>query len=237
MLSVVESLKDYLINKLISSGIEVYVANSLERAETIFDKVKISILVVDIDNKKVNYFDFIKNLREKKNTEALRIILLTKNIEKDILSKYIPHGLIGFLPKNLDLEIYPRKIVKFIDSHLSQNEKRRNVRITPAENDKISIRLPITGKESDRVEADVIDLSIQGVAFKFRDSDHKNYYHLNQEIRLAEIDIAGRRYISNVKLVRVGDVSVAVYINPKESFVNSIAKFIFDKLEQQILQK
>lgn len=231
MVNILSSLKNYLVSKLITSGIEVYVSENIEEAMSVIDKVSINVILMDINSKDVDFLDFIKKVREKEGFEKTRHIILSKAINKDILSKYIPHGLIGVLPKNLELEEYPKKIINYIDSHLLENERRKNVRVKP-DKDNINVRLPIVGRSHDKVEGKVIDLSIQGVAFKFLNKEEKNYYMLNQELDNCEIDISGKRYITKMKLVRVSDISVAVYTKPKESFIKNIAKYIFENLEK-----
>ncbi len=233
MINITETLRDHLINKLIPSGIEVYVAENNMKAITMLEKIPVNIVVIDIDSKNIDYLEFMKNIKEKPNHDKLRLIVITKIVEKDVLSKFVPYGLIGILSKNLEIEMYDKRIIYFIDSHLYENERRKNVRIAPKNGEKLLVRLPIIGKPNDRTEGKIIDLSIQGVAFSFINTDHKNYYMLNQEIKSAELDIKNRRYLTDVKLVRVGDVSVAVYINPKETFINAVSKFIFEKLEEQ----
>lgn len=233
MLNIISSLKDYLISKLISSGVEVYEAKNNDNAKGIISKIPINVILVDVDSKSINFLEFMKEIRSIEGGERIRSIILLKMIDKGVITKYIQYGLIGFLPKNLELEEYGKKIIKFIDSHLYTNERRQNVRIIPDEEDKVLISLPITGKTNEKLDSEVIDLSIQGVAFKFSNPDYKNYYRLNQELNQAELHIGGRRYLTEIKLVRVGDISVAIYITPKETFINSIAKFIFEKLKEQ----
>ncbi len=234
MVNVVSSIKDHLIPRLISSGIEVYVSADDLDAIDLMNKIHINVVLVDIDSKKTDYLSFIKTARKKEDYDKLRSIILTKTTDKDVLAEYVPHGLIGVLTKNMDINQYDKKIIKWVDTKVVENERRKNVRITPSEKSNLVIRLPITGRPSDKVEGTVIDLSIQGVAFKFNNPDDKNFFLLNQELQHVEIDIEGRRYLINLSLVRVSEVSVGVFTNPKETFINSLAKYIFDKLEEQI---
>ncbi len=234
MVNTVSSIKDYLITKLISAGIEVYVSVDDLEAIELMDKIHINIILVDIDSKKTDYLSFIKTARKKEGYENLRSIIITKTIEKDVLAEYIQHGLIGILTKSMDINQFDRKIINWIDSKVVEEERRKNVRIKPDVRDKVCVRLPITGRPSEKVEGSVIDLSIQGVAFKFNNPEDKNYFLLNQQIQHVEIDIEGRRYLTTLTMVRVSEVSVGVFTNPKENFISSIAKYLFDKLESQI---
>ncbi len=234
MINVVESLKDYLIGKLIASGIEVYVATDDLKALEIIERIPIDIMLIDIDSKKIDFLSFVKIVREKKGFEKTRLIVLTKSVEKETLSKYIHYGLIGVLPKNLDITQYDKRTIKFIDNHLFENEKRKSIRITPKPEEELLIKLPLTGRQNEKAEGRIIDLSIQGVAFRFKETEHKSFFVLNHEIKHTEIEIGGRRYLTTLRLVRVSDVSVGVFVNPKETFTNSLAKYIFEKLIQKI---
>lgn len=234
IVNVVESLRDYLISKLIAAGIEVYIAEDDMKALEIIEKISIDIMFIDIDSRKVDFLSLVKVVREKPGFEKTRLITLTKSVDKETLSKYIPYGLIGILPKNLEITQYDKRIIKFIDSHLFQNEKRKSIRITPKQDEKLIIRLPLTGRQNEKAEGQIIDLSIQGVAFRFVDAEYKTFFLLNHEIKHTEIDIGGRRFLSTLKLVRVGDISVGVFVRPKETFTNSLAKYIFEKLVRKM---
>lgn len=112
-------LIDIYTTKLKSSGFEVRVAKDGEAAILAFDKERPDLLILDIVLPNFNGWEFLREVKGKKEYENIPIIILSNLGQKNEVTKGLEMGAVRYLIK---AQYTPSEVVEEIEKILKEKE-------------------------------------------------------------------------------------------------------------------
>ena len=200
-------VNEYLAIQFVKEGIVPY--KSLDPVEVVqlLDEKSIDSVLVDFDSTNFEGFETIKELRVRFN--QLIIILLTSKTGIEFAKKSMELGVFGIVSKSEDLESQFKTAIALLDNlKTRRTEKRKHMRVSPAELQHNSFVLKIPGLTT-KYFGKVRNISLGGVAAVF-DQDVADLLlfkgkEVELEIELGFINISGR---ANVVIKRNRDIGL-----------------------------
>ena len=230
------SLRGFCIAHLLSMGFNVSSCDKIEKIDNIILNNNINCLLLDIDEKHINWIDLINNIKENKKTLGLFIIAITShdNDNEYINNLIMKCGFNAILYKNNLFSSSINKIIPLLINYNKNDERRKFVRIKPHSNEKIGIEFKINTllKNEISIIGQVIDISPEGVGIHLENKeDLKNVIENDLYINSLKIKIENKIFICDGFIVRKKDSKMAIkYIKTDNDFKNGLACYILKKI-------
>lgn len=229
LLWITSDFEDYLINKYIAEGVEIFSAQDMQEAQNKIEKKGITHIILNIDSKLEQGMEYIKEIQAQNNNQRKYFIIQTRKNEKEIIEKLISLGVVGFVFPRDELTVNHKKIQNILNKTTEINNQRKHFRIKPVPGDNLVLNFPIPNYPA-LVSGIITDISIGGVAFRLADPDEISLFRDGQVLEKVQIILNGKRALTRMQILRRGNVCAARFVDPAESFNSILSRFIFERL-------
>ena len=230
MIDLPEKLKDHLTHKFLSLGFEIYVGENTKSVQDIIDKKGEGYLFVRINQMNSPWLTFLAHLRQYKDEGEVKYLVLSDKTDREFVQTLLLLNVASLIPGNLDQDQIYSRLNKLITSKDFHNNQRDSQRVTPREEDDISMNLSIPNS-SVIITGKVVNISISGVAIQLASIGEAHWLELGQVIESAQIRINRKIGITGLKIVGIKNNMVgAQFFRQTDYFSNLLGRYLLDRI-------
>ncbi len=229
MINIPGDKRDYIINKFISKRIPVFSADRPNDIQLVLMKSDITHIFIGLSSSTVNWFDFLKELRQSEDGQEYKIIVSSDRQDKDYVKELLMLGIVGFIPANLDEEKAYIKLEKVFTASENVNKNRKHFRVSVPEDNVISVnfRLPNSDKF---VTGRLTDLSIVALAFRLDIPTDSANLETGRSLDKVQLKVNNKLALVNLKILKTGPVTVGHITDASENTMNILSQFIYHEM-------
>jgi len=230
MIDMPEKLKDFLTLKFLSMGLEIYIGDSPKAVESILEKKGKGYLFVRVDQLNSNWLQFLARLRQYKPDDSFNLLILSDKSDREFIQTLLLLNVTSLIPGNIEQEEIYKRLHKVLTSGDVGHEQRQFQRVTPRENDDISINLSVPNS-STIITGKIINLSIGGIAIQLSGTGEARWLGNGLVIESAQIRMNGKIGMTGLKIVAIKDTIIAAkFMRPTEYFFNLLGRYLLERL-------
>ncbi len=226
-----EKLKEFLTIQFLTLGIETYSANSPQDVSRFIQDKGSGYLLLNITQLSSPWLNFLVKLRQYKDEKYIKLIVISDKNDREFLQTLILLNVSGVVKINLPKEDTLKRIYEVICKNPHYHpEKRKYIRITPLEEDDITINISIPNSNT-VVSAKVLNISIGGIAIRTQTPGEGRWFSNGMLIESTQMQLRRKIGQTALKIVMVKESLLgAVFIQPSDFFLNYIGKYMLDRL-------
>ena len=173
----------------------------------------------------------------KYESNRLLRIVISANTNEDFILEVLNEGVLSFIPAKLTTQELVDRIAKAIRSTIQLGkERRKHVRVQPHPKDNLRFNMTIPNTEHS-LTGKILNISLGGalmeIAEKHLTQDNKitRYLSVGDLLVNVQLGLNDRLILTDCRIVIVrGDLVGVKFLNPRGSFMNSLAKYIHQRL-------
>ncbi len=225
------NIRESLCYALLSFGIKgVPVASRAEALEILKSRSNIGGAIIDLDSKDVAGAELIRELRETESSQHLAIIAHTVQSSKELVTRMMEYGVVGFLLKPYnEKEIYS-KLKKVLARAESHNSQRKHIRVRPDPEELLRLHFKIEGYGS-LISGRIVDISVGGVAVELFNPPPAGILTHGTQIRNIRFTVNRKAFSPPGKVILYREQLLALrfdYLSTGEK--SALSKYIFKRL-------
>ena len=227
-----ETFSEYLINKYISQGIEIYSAKKPNEAFNLIKNKGITHIIINIESRFYDYTTFIDELKKQDAKHQLYIIAQTRRLYKENVASLLERGVSGILPLTGDLDETYEKVKNLVKEQGYIPNRRQYFRMSFQENEKPFIKFPIPNFDK-MVTGRINDLSIYAIAFELDNPEETSFIRENEVLDNVQLILEEKRAFTEVVITKMREkIIVARFVKPQknENFMSFLCHFIYRHL-------
>lgn len=238
-----QNLSDSFTNELILMGIWLKNLSDLEQLNQLIENQKYHCIILDIDDKSVDWLFLIHSLRSSNGiNKETQVVLLSSSSNQEYLEPFLTENINAIFDKKQSLTQYLsnlRSIFLLLENELPAEEKRRYTRIQPAEKEQIWLSIDLAGKNTS-YKAKVRDISVIATAALMEKKDLLELVKEGQEIENIQFSINKKTVFTKGIALRVAidpkdqnHILVFSYYNPNANFQKILVQYIYHKMQEE----
>lgn len=230
----VPPLQSALAHSLIPQGFGLIKMNTLDE---VFASIPARGNICLIDDGAVEKKDLIQKIVEVKKNEqkkSVRIMLITKSSDLQMISTYTKLGADLVLQSSLHFETIAEKIENFLHSISGQNAQRKHIRIKPDPKSEAGVKFlqPATNAY---VVGKITDISMGGLAARFTLADTQIMQE-KQVLGNVHISLDNKNIVADLFLVKkVGETVAFSFHKIRETFKDGLAEYIYFQTQKSFV--
>ncbi|HCL57967.1 MAG TPA: hypothetical protein DHW82_13310 [Spirochaetia bacterium] len=225
------ALTEMLLIELMYFGVTVKQLSDMEQVFEMPEDKFFDALFIDADDKSINWVSYIHRLKENPKTSTLPIIVFCASKDKQYVNNLIAEGVNGFFDKSVSFQAYLPKLKGMLETLEKESaNKRKYVRVKPAENENIVVSIDI-GAFQKTVRGKLTDLSVIAAAFCLE--ENVPLIQLNDKTKISnfQITLEKKVYFCEAQVLRRGkEVVVVLFLKYNEKFKKALVEFIYKKI-------
>lgn len=174
-LLIVEDDRDLLtlMDKILQSDYDVFMATSAERADEVLEKHDISLIITDMMMPGMNGIEYCRNLKSRIETSHIPVLLLTANTIEETEVEAYSAGVDGFMHKPFSIAVLQARIVNLLKMRRMSNQVFRG-----------QFESDVAGLDFSTIDGNFIRRSVECVTAHIADAD------FNQAVFAKEMGMA-----------------------------------------------
>jgi DNA-binding response OmpR family regulator len=159
-----EKVRTSLCYVLLSFGIKGLPASSRREALDILgSQTGMEGAIVDIDSREAEGPELIRQMRESKSLQKVKLIVHTVRSGKELVEHMVEAGVAGYLLKPYKEDQIYAKLKKVLDRTLSHDSQRKHIRVKPDPDELLRLHFRLPGFPG-MISGRIVDISVGGVA-------------------------------------------------------------------------
>jgi len=225
-----EKLKDFLVLKFLSFGLDLYLGENPKSVEKLLEEKGPGYIFISLTQLNDPWFNFLAELRQYKDKDYFKLIVLSDRTDRDFVQTLLLLSVTGMIPRLIESEDILKRLQKLIKMKETGHEKRESQRVTPRETDNILVNISIPNS-STILSAKVINVSMGGLALQLNGTGEARWLSNGQIIESAQMRLNGKIGITGLKVAAIKDSFVGVrYVKPTDFFLNLLGKYLVERL-------
>ena len=151
---------------LLPKGLEVYILENHDGIVGSLESIQPDIMVFDVDTPEFGGLGGLGSLKEQGHLEGVLVIVFSKVSGIEFVKQTMALGVTGYLYKPIAPSEIAAQVESLIRETVPGGNKREFVRVKPRKGEQTAVELLLQGSKS--VSADVLDVSLGGVALRLR---------------------------------------------------------------------
>ena len=226
-----QSIRESLCYVLLSLGFKgIPVSSKQETLETLQSGREVGGAIIDLDSREVDGVNLIAELREKESTQHLSIIAHTVQSSKELVTKMMESGVIGYLLKPYNEKEASQKLKKVLNRGENHNAQRKHIRVRPDPDELLRLHFKLPGKTS-LISGKVVDISVGGVAVELFNPPPSGALVPGTQIPSIQFTVNRKAFAPPGKVVLFKEQLLALrfdYLNTEER--SALSKYVFKRL-------
>jgi PleD family two-component response regulator len=99
-------------------GYSTIKAFNVKEANSIIEKEKPDLILLDLLMPEINGFDFLSMIKSKNDTKNIPVIVVSAVTDEENISRSMALGAIDFITKPIDIQLLVEKVEEFIDHEI-----------------------------------------------------------------------------------------------------------------------
>ena len=227
----VQNVRESLCYALLSFGIKgIPVANKQEALEILQSNEEIAGAIIDLDSKEVDGVALITELRAKEGTQHLSIIAHSIKSSKELVSRMMELGVIGYLLKPYAEKTIGMKLQKILAQGESHNTQRKHIRVRPDPDELLRLHFKVRGSSA-LISGKVVDISLGGVAVELLNPPPAGVLVPGTQIPSIQFTVGRRSFSPPGKVILLKEQLLALrfdFLSPTEK--SALGKYVFKRL-------
>ncbi len=223
-------IKDFLALKFLLIGREIFSGDTPEVVEQILKEKGSAFVFIRISRLDSLWLDYFARLKDK-DEQNIKLIVLTDIADRQFLQTLLLLDIAGLISASLDEENVYKRLYEIVNSEsLAQNEKRAHQRVSPENQDNITITITNPNLNKNII-AKVINLSIGGIALKLTNTAEVHGLVEKMIIENAQMRFNQKIAMTSLKIIMIKETLVgAQFLQPSNYFLNLLGRYLLDRL-------
>jgi two-component system OmpR family response regulator len=225
------SIRESLCYVLLSFGIKgIPAANRQEALEILHGGRAVTGAIIDLDGKEVGGLELIQELRGAEATQGIRVIVDTVQASKDLVTRMMELGVVGFLLKPYNDKEIHAKLKKALARSEAHDSQRKHIRVRPDPDELLRLHFKLP-KHPSLLSGKVVDISVGGVAVELFNPPPADVLRPGTQIPAIQFALNRKPFAPPGKVILFKEQLLALrfdFLTPTET--SALSKYVFKRL-------
>jgi two-component system OmpR family response regulator len=225
------TVRDSLCYVLLSFGIKgIPVGSRPEAKAALQGGEEITGAIIDLDSREIEGEALVKELREAPATQNLKIVVHTVQSSKELVTRMMELGVLGYLLKPYNEKEIHAKLKKVLVRGETHNSQRKHIRVRPDPDELLRLHFKLPNHAS-LISGKVVDISVGGVAAELFNPPPPHVLKPGTQIPAVRFTLNRKAFSPPGKVILYKEQLLALrfdYLNAAET--SALAKYVFKRL-------